>query len=246
TRRGPACMRRSCSREPSRSAISCERSADAGSSAAMLVQRYADARAFNDRIAPALEPAERENNLLLGAVRRLAHTPGHAAFMAAVSEDDHVVCATLLEPPFNLLVSPAPGGAFEALGERLLEWRITIPGVMALEQVADAFATLWQRLTRCGAARGTDVRLLALGPTPQVTATPGVLRAAGPLDIPLLALWSGAFFPEVGLPNTERDLFIARLEEEAAARRLWLWESDGQPVSMLGYRETTTRTVRIG
>ena len=65
----------------------------------MLVQRYTDARAFNDRIVPVLEPAERDNNLLLGAVRRLAHTPSHAAFMATVSEDDHVACATLLEAP---------------------------------------------------------------------------------------------------------------------------------------------------
>src|SRR5262245_31927506 len=112
-------MRRSCSPAPSGSAISCDSSADAASLAAMRVQRYTDAPAFNDRIAPALESAERENNLLLGAVRRLAHTPSHAAFMATVSEDDHVVCATLLEPPFNLLVSPAPGAALEALGERL-------------------------------------------------------------------------------------------------------------------------------
>src|SRR5262249_18513956 len=186
-------------------------SADAGASAAMRVERYTDARAFNDRIVPVLEPAERENNLLLGAVRRLAHAPNHAVFMAAVSEDDRVVSAALLEPPFNLLVSPAPGAAYEALAERLQEWRIAIPGVMATEPVADAFAAHWQGLTQYSGARGRDVRLLALGRAPKVTATPGALRAAGPLDIPLLALWSGVFFPEVGLPDAERDLFIARL-----------------------------------
>lgn len=212
----------------------------------MRVQRYTDARAFNDRIAPALEPAERENNLLLGAARRLAHSPDAAAVMASAEEGGSVICATLLVPPFNLLVSPAPESAFRALAEQLQAWHITIPGVMAPASVSDAFAMLWQRLTQCGMARGKDVRLLALGTPPSATATPDILRAAVPSDIPLLSAWGREFFPEVGLPNAERDLFVARLDEEIAAERLWLWDCDGRPVSMLGYRETTARAVRIG
>ena len=56
------------------SAIPCARSGDNCFDGAMQVQRYSDARAFYDRILPALEPAERENNLLLGAARRLAYS----------------------------------------------------------------------------------------------------------------------------------------------------------------------------
>ena len=212
----------------------------------MQIQRYTDARAFNDRTAPALEPAERENNLLLGAARRLARLPEDAAFMASVEDDGKVVCAALLVPPFNLLISPAPTATLEALARQLQAWGIAIPGVMALAPVSVAFAALWQRLQRCGAERGKDLQLLALGVAPKATAAPGMLRAAAATDIPVLTRWGGEFFAEVGLPPAERDLFIARLDEAIAAERLWLWESDGQPVSMLGYGETTTRAVRIG
>jgi len=212
----------------------------------MQVQRYTDARAFNDRIAPTLELAERENNLLLGAARRLVYSPDDAAVMASVEEGGSVVCATLLVPPFNLLLSSAPDPALRALAEQLQAWHIAIPGVMAPVSVSDAFAMLWQRLTQCSMARGKDVRLLALGTAPPATATPGALRAAVPSDIPLLAAWSRKFFPEVGLPNAERDLFVARLDEEIGVEPLWLWDCDGRPVSMLRYRETTARAVRIG
>ena len=72
-----------------------------------------------------------------------------------------------------------------------------------------------------------------------------MLRAAAAADIPMLIDWSNEFFPEVGLPPAERDLFVARLDEAIASERLWLWELDGRPVSMLGYGETTSRAVRV-
>jgi hypothetical protein len=212
----------------------------------MKVQRHTDARVFNDRIVPALEPAERENNLLLGAARRLARSPDEAAFMASVEADGTIVCAALLVPPFNLLISPAPSVVLEALAEQLRAWGIAIPGVMAVAPVSVAFAALWQRLQGCGAERGKDLQLLALSAAPKSTVAPGVLRAAVAADIPVLVDWSDEFFPEVGLPSADRDLFVARLDEAIAAERLWLWEFDGQPVSMLGYGETTARAVRIG
>jgi predicted GNAT family acetyltransferase len=212
----------------------------------MRVQRFTDARAFNDRISPALEPAERENNLLLGAARRLARAPDDAAFMASVEDDGKVVCAALLVPPCNLLISPAPTATLEALARQLQAGGIAIPSVMALAPVSVAFAALWQRQQRCGAERGKDLQLLALGATPKATTTSDLLRAALAADIPVLTDWGGEFFAEVGLPPAERDLFVARLDEAIAAERLWLWESDGQPVSMLGYSETTARAARIG
>lgn len=212
----------------------------------MRVQRYTDARAFNDRIAPALEPAERENNLLLGAARRLTRSPDEADFMASVEAGGTIICAALVVPPFNLLISPAPAAVLETLARQLQAWRIAIPGVMALAPVSVAFAALWQRLQRCGAERGKDLQLLALGAAPDATAALGKLRAAAATDIPLLTAWGGEFFSEVGLPSADRDLFVARLDEAITTEGLWLWESDGRPVSMLGYSETTVRAVRIG
>jgi predicted GNAT family acetyltransferase len=212
----------------------------------MRVHRYTDAPAFYDRVAPALEPAERENNVLLGAARRLARSPDEAAFMASVEADGSVVCAALVTAPFNLLISPAPTAVLEALGRQLQAWDIAVPGVMALAPVSAMFAALWQRLQRCEAERGKDLTLLALGATPKAAAAPGMLRAAAATDTPLLTAWADEFFVEVGLPSADRDFFVARLDEAIAAERLWLWEAGGAPISMLGYSETTARAVRIG
>jgi hypothetical protein len=212
----------------------------------MRVQRHTDARAFHDRILPALEPAERENNVLLGAARRLARASDDAAFMASVEADGNVVCAALVTPPFNLLISPAPTAVLEALARQLQAWGIAVPGVMALAPVSAAFAALWQSLRRCSAERGKELRLLALGAAPKAMPAPGKLRPAATTDVPLLTAWGGDFFSEVGLPSADGDLFVARLDEAIAAERLWLWEADNHPVSMVGYSETTARTVRIG
>jgi hypothetical protein len=212
----------------------------------MRVQRYTDARAFCERIAPALEPAELENNLLLGSTRRLAREPDDQAVMVALEADETVIGAALLVPPFNLLVSPAPAMAREALARELQASRIAIPGVMALAPVSAAFAALWQRLQPRSAEHGKDLQLMALGGAPRPPDIPGVLRAATPADITLLSMWGGEFFPEVGLPQAERDLFVARLGKSIAAERLWLWEVDGAPVSMLGYSDATARAARIG
>lgn len=212
----------------------------------MRVQCYTDARAFNQRIASALEAAERENNLLLGAVRRLAGSPDETAFMASIETDETVIGAALLARPFNLLISPAPATALEALARQLQAWRVAIPGVMALAPVSVAFAELWQRLQICEAKRGKDLQLLALGEAPRVPDMPGALRVATAADVPILTAWSGEFFPEVGLPDAERVLFVAHLDEAIAAGRMWLWEVEGAPVSMLCHSETTARSARIG
>src|SRR5262249_30737344 len=155
-------MRRWCGRAPSRSAIPCACSGDPRS-AAMLVQRYTDARAFQDRVGPALASTEHESNVLLGAAHSLADAPDAAVVMASVEEGGRITCGALLTPPFNLLISPASAAALEALVEQLHAWRVTLPGVIALATTSDTFAALWQRRQGCRTERGKEMRLLALG-----------------------------------------------------------------------------------
>lgn len=215
-------------------------------SATMRVQRYTDARAFNDRIVPALASAEHESNVLLGAARRLAGAPDETVVMAGVEEDGRITCAALLTPPFNLLISPAPAAALEALGEHLHAWGVALPGVIGLATTSDSFAALWQRRCGCRAERGKEMRLLALATAPQLPSTHGVLRAATAGDGPLCVVWAKEFFHETGLPPHEHGVFVAELDDALSARRLWLWETDGRPVSMLRHNMTTARSARIG
>src|SRR5215470_3647899 len=212
----------------------------------MRVQRYTDARAFYERIAPALASAEHESNVLLGAARSLAGQPAETIVMASVEEDGRTTCAALLTPPFNLLVSPASEAALEALAGQLHRWHVVLPGVIGLAATSDSFAILWQQQRGCRVERGKEMRLLALGAEPQLASAPGAMRAATAGDGPLLVAWAKDFFHETGLPPHEHDVFVAELDAMLSTQRLWLWVTEGQPVCMLRHNMTTARSARIG
>jgi predicted GNAT family acetyltransferase len=80
-----------------------------------------------------------------------------------------------------------------------------------------------------------------------VTGVTGTLREAEERDVPLLAAWVEAFEREA-LP------FEPPVDGEAWARRrlaspvshTYLWEVDGQPVSMVGCGNPTPHGIRVG
>jgi hypothetical protein len=211
----------------------------------MRVRRFTDARAFGERVGPMLMRQERENNVPLGIVRGLVAKPNDVALMLAIEDSDPPVCAAVMTPPFKLVLSSGPAAAVVPLVEHLRLEAVALPGIMSLAPMADAFAAAWRKHHAGRIDKEFDVKLHALGTAPPLSATPGTLRAARDGDIPLLRDWGTEFFAEVGFPASERDSFIARLDDMIAVPRLWLWE-DGEPVCMLGHTETTPRTARIG
>jgi uncharacterized protein len=211
----------------------------------MKARRFTDARAFAECVGPLLMRQELENNVLLGIVRGLVATSNNAALMTAVEDSDRPICAAVMTPPFKLVLSGGPADAVAPLAEHLHVEAATLPGVMSLAAMADAFAAAWGEHNAGRIDKLFDVKLLALGTAPAAAAAPGALRVATVDDVPLLRDWGTEFFAEVGFPASERDSFIASLDDRIAVPRLWLWEN-GDPVCMLGHTETTARTARIG
>jgi GNAT superfamily N-acetyltransferase len=211
----------------------------------MRARRFTDPRAFNDRIAQALAPRERENNLLLGIVRGLTEKPDDQALMVAVEDGNEVACAAVMTPPFNVVVSTGPLAAMPPLLDHISALNIAVPGILSIAPVADSFVSAWRQRDPREIETGAEAKLYALGAEPRAAAARGSLRAATTAEAPLLADWATEFFIETGLGLAERDFFVARLDEMIAAPRLWLWEVDGRPACMVAHRETT-RTARIG
>jgi predicted GNAT family acetyltransferase len=212
----------------------------------MRVRRFTDPQAFNELIAVVLASQERENNLLLGIVRNLVEKPDAASHMVAVAAGTETVCAAVMTPPFNLVLSTGPASAVQTLIDHLDEAAIRLPGVVSVAAMADAFASAWRRRDGSKVHLGIDMRLYALGAVPQLPEISGSLRAATTADIPLLIDWSSKFFLEANLQEAERDFFVAHLDDMIARPRLWLWNDGGQPVCMVGHSGTTPRTARIG
>ena len=142
-------------------------------------------------------------------------------------------CAALLVPPFNLLISPAPAAALEALARQLQAWGIAIPGVMALAPVSVAFAALWQRLQRCGAERGKELQApRARSRAPGARASRHAAGGGRPPTSPCSPTGAASSSPRSGCRAAERDLFVARLDETIAARA---------PVAVGGRRRSRSR-----
>jgi RimJ/RimL family protein N-acetyltransferase len=212
----------------------------------MKARRFTDPRAFNNRIAPALSPRERENNLLLGMVRELAEKPDDRAFMVALDDGNEVACAAVMTPPLSVVVSTGPLAAMAPLANHISALNIAVPGILSIAPVADSFVSAWRQRDRRKCEVSAQIKLYALGTEPQAAAARGSLRPAATVEAPLLVDWATEFFVETGLGLAERDLFVARLDEMIAVARLWLWDVDGRPACMVAHRETTTRTARIG
>ena len=159
-----------------------------------------------------------------------------------------VAAACLQTPPFPLVLSAGPPGAFGELAAELAGAGRMLPGVNAAEQEAAEFVACWQRQAGVAAAvhqRHRLYRLHALAP-PQ-PAPPGRARPATTADRGLVAAWLAEFHAEAG-SLAERD----RAEQATAAARtidrgtLIIWEDGGAPVSMAGASRQVAGMARVG
>src|SRR5260370_19712455 len=70
----------------------------------------------------------------------------------------------------------------------------------------------------------------------------GALRQAGPKDRRLMILWTHAFQHEIGESADDTEL---RVDRGLAAGQLWLWDRNGETVSMAVAREPVDGVVRL-
>ena len=179
--------------------------------------------------------------------RRGRHIYGDGEPEFGVLERDGTVAATFFRtPPGRLMSSRLTPDEAEALAAQLADRETELPGIMAEQDTASAFAQAWRRQT--GAVPGISVRqrLYRLAeltiPTP---APPGRPRVAVAKDREQLMRWHGEFVQAIG----EHGAMIGSAEW-ADARISYggvtLWETpDGTPVSMAGVTTKVAGQIRV-
>jgi len=218
----------------------------------MDVRRLDDPRAFLDTAGPFLVRDETRHNLLFGlAAGFQTHPSQYPAWHLWLVEDaGEVVGAALQTPPHNVVVAkPAAGGVLEALAGAIADAGLALPGVTAALPEAEDFARAWAARTgdtsRVRMAQG----VYAIEHLRDVPRAPGASREAGEQDRALVEEWIVAFaleatpqerFDEEGL----RRSIDARFTGSDAG--IWLWEHDGERVSMTGHSGPTPNGIRIG
>ena len=210
-------------------------------SAALTVERHADAEGFLEAAQSWLLEAEAENNLPLGlALNWRSRQPADSPlYWATVRDENRIVGCACRTPPHGLLLSRVPTAAIAPLIESVGRVYPSLNGVNGPTADAEAFARAW--IARHGGTWSTRFRMRLhklievsfAGPLTQ-----GSLRKATQADLALARGWMDEYVRDVGLPLAAPDMAQRLISRE----QLFLWLDGGSPRSMVA----STRETRWG
>jgi uncharacterized protein len=226
----------------------------------ITMTRIDDPREFLARAGSFLEAHEAANSLPFGISNTLIQSPEFypTHYLALVEENDHILLASLMTPPYNLILAYIPDA--EALGAKLdqaldllardvqMDYP-QLPGVMGQTGVAERFARRWQALSGQSYELLFHERAFKLSSVRPMTPPSGALARATAADRDLLVRWTLDFGEEAlgdsDLAEAERTVDARLGDDDTQARGLYLWV-DGAPVSMAGYTGPTPHGIRVG
>jgi len=158
--------------------------------------------------------------------------------------DGPVTAVALHTPPYPVLVTPLPAGAAPPLARALLARSRAPGGVNGTQADAVRFAAAWAELTGAGSRVLRRSRLFRLGTlTPLAPGPGGAARVAAAADRDLIGSWMTEFAAETGdSPGPQP----GETGDQLSNGRLTLWEADGVPVSVAGFKRPAAGVVRIG
>jgi hypothetical protein len=183
--------------------------------------------------------------------------PDHPCWFATATDPagDVVGVAMRTAPfaPHPLYVLAMPDAAAAALADVLVERGEQVEAANGSLPAVDVFARRTAERTGRVARQSRPTRLYELGTLVAPDRLPGGRpRRAERADQELLQSWFAAFHPDADRqagraePGTTPTVRPDDVLERIDGGRLWLWESDGQPVCMVGFQGPALGTARIG
>jgi uncharacterized protein len=221
------------------------------------IRRFPNASEFLSVAGPFLMRNEAHNNLILGLAATLEVAPqfygDEQPYLAATMDgDDEVVAAALMTPPRAVVISLCDNDeAVGALVQDVFAFRRAAAGVTGPLPGPQRFAEAWRRLTDDDFVVQIAERCYKLERLIPPSNVPGAARLATEADLDVLTDWRMAFTAEA-VPHeaTSREEVesYTRQRFAAAPERVgtFLWEVDGQPMSMASYGGPTPNGLRIG
>src|ERR1700734_838622 len=182
------------------------------------------------------------HNLILSILHsRVAQgDPGRYWIALHGEEAVGVVVQSPLDYPATL--TPMEPRVVLAIVDAIAEAGVTLPGVNGDAATAASFAGQWSERCKSAAAPFQGTRLYEFLGVGEVPRTEGHLRQAGLKDRSLMILWTRAFQHEIGESADDTEL---RVDRGLAAGQLWLWDRNGETVSMAVAREAVDGVVRL-
>jgi len=206
-----------------------------------------DALEFADHTRDFLTRRPVEHNVLATVVATLEPTgcgdPPLFAWVQAKSSGE-VYGAALRTPPRRLLASVMSAEAADALMARWLEVDPGLPGVNGPQPAARYLAEAWRRRAGGTVDLGMSLAIYWLSHVDEPSRHPaGHSRVADRSDRDLMIEWTHAFSREADLPAADVRPGVERRLRDG---RLFVWDHDGQVVSMVGTSPPVADVVRLG
>ncbi|MGK8522386.1 GNAT family N-acetyltransferase [Nocardia asteroides] len=163
-------------------------------------------------------------------------------FLSVHGEDASVVGAAMRVAGRDVYLGALPPDGIPAVARAFADVVPEAAGVEGVVEDATAFAQHWSGLLGKGFHLSYATRLHRLGAL-RIPDVAGAPRPAGAADVPLCVDWMAAMREEAGMESAVDDAAIRRRVDTG---RWWLWEREGEPVSLAAHQIPIQRWARIG
>jgi predicted GNAT family acetyltransferase len=182
------------------------------------------------------------HNLVLSILHARAAQGDPGRYWLALRQDK--IVGVVIQSPltFPATLTPMDPPAAAAMADAIAAAGITLPGINGEAATAARFAGQWSERTKSAATPFQGNRLYELLEIGEVPGVEGELRQAGPKERSLMILWTRAFQHEIGESGNDTEL---RVDRALAAGQLWIWDRNGETVSMAVSREPVYGVVRL-
>ena len=211
---------------------------------------YTEPEAFLQVVQTQLERREAANSLMLGGVLSLkARSSSASNSLILVSVQDHGAwsLAAVMTPPYPLILatvsSCVPVQELSLLVQHLRLSEVVVSGVVAVPELASAFATLWTSTSGTRIASVVHQRIYSLTRVLALPNVPGQLRRATAADIALVGRWFAEFELEA-LNENDTGRARERAVKRVDRREVYLWD-DSQPRSMAARDRPSRNTITV-
>lgn len=156
--------------------------------------------------------------------------------------------AVALRTPPHMVVIAHFSGSFDLIADQLVtavsrKYK-EIPGVVGDKTLADIFAGRWSRTHGVKVVNTQAQRIYKLTKLNEIPLSPGKLRVGAQADIDLVKKWSHGFHLDCfgqnsKVPESDPTLYLAQGD-------MYIWEVNGQPVSMATKNRATVKGMNVG
>lgn len=216
----------------------------------MSFQHYESVERFASRVTPFLQENEDKFSLFLGVLERIKAGDYENPYMATIEENGQLLAIFQMTPPHPLNIIFVDENKLATCTDlcitELINQAVPVESIISVKEWAILFANKWQERTGGSYSLMMDQGLYRLDKVEEsLEMSPGTWRYATANDALLIEKWFGQFEHDIGLPNTAPVEIKKRVKAMLDAKEVFLWEDQGEVVSMMKKARPTANGVTV-